>query len=348
MPWTRRGVISACAAGVIAACVACDGSTSHGAYRPPASRSTTPATTAPSRSGPQSQAPTSTQPAPVTGTTAVPTRSGPPPSPSPSHSPVRTPSPKPDPARTRRIVAYYGAGSQTPALGVLGRSDPETAWARLQRQADRYATPAHPVQPAFELISSVANATPGPDGTYRTRQPAAVIDGYLRTVRRHHGLLILDIQPGRANFVSEAQALRKWLLQPDVGLALDPEWRMAPGQVPGRQIGSVSAVEVNAVSGWLDQLVADHHLPTKLFLLHKFRSTMVRGESELVDRPHLHEVVNMDGFGAQKEKRAEYRDFAATTNFDMGIKLFYKQDVGLMTPEQVLGLKPAPAVIDYQ
>jgi hypothetical protein len=271
-----------------------------------------------------------------------------PPSPSPNHSPAHAPSPKPDPVGSRRIVAYYGAGSQTPALGVLGHGAPETAWARLQRQAAGYATPAHPVQPAFELISSVANATPGPDGMYRTRQSADVIDRYLRTVRRHRGLLILDIQPGRANFLPEAQALRKWLRQPDVGLALDPEWRMAPGQVPGKQIGSVSAAEVNVVSGWLDQLVAGHHLPTKLFLLHKFRSTMVRGESELINRPHLHEVVNMDGFGTQKEKLPKYRDFAAATNFDMGIKLFYKQDVGLMTPEQVMGLDPAPEVIDYQ
>jgi hypothetical protein len=231
---------------------------------------------------------------------------------------------------------------------VLGQADPETTWARLQRQAARYATPGHPVQPAFELIASVADATPGPDGAYRTRQQSAVITRYLQTVRRHHGLLILDIQPGRANFLTEALALQSWLRQPDVELALDPEWRMGPGQVPAQEVGSVSAAEVNSVSGWLDHLVAVHHLPAKLFLVHKFRTTMVRNESTLVPRTHLREVVNVDGFGSPGDKLPKYRQFAATSRFELGIKLFYQQDIELLTPAQVLRLTPQPAVIDYQ
>lgn len=344
MRWTRQRAVFSCVAGVIAACTACGMSTSQGTYRAPSSRpsTSTPATTsdtAPVTTTPGAPSPTGSATRPPTATHPPPSRTRPP------STPTRPP---PPPTTARRIVAYYGAGSLLPALGVLGHDSPEVAWTRLRRQAAEYATPTDPVQPAFELITSIANGTPGPDGMFRTRQPAAVIDRYLHTVRRHHGMLILDIQPGRANFLPEARALTRWLAQPDVGLALDPEWRMAPGQVPGKQIGSVSATEVNAVSGWLNGLVAAHHLPPKLFLLHKFRFTMVRNESALVDRTHLHEVVNMDGYGSQGAKLPEYRQFAASTKFDMGIKLFYKQDIDLMTPKQVLGLKPSPAVIDYQ
>ncbi len=281
------------------------------------------------------------------------------PRPRPSHTgATTTPSPRPRPVPSlprggtrlfpaTRIVAYYGSGD-SPGLGVLGQSDPETQWSRLQAQADQYRTPGRTVLPAFELIAETAQAAPGPDGLYRSRSSDATIARYLATVRRHHGMLILDIQPGRSDFLTEARAFEKWLDQPDVGLALDPEWRMGPGQVPAQEIGSVSAQEVNTVSAWLDRLVARHHLPQKLFLLHKFTSSMITDQSALVDRRHLAEVINVDGFGTQTDKLEKYRKFAAESQFPVGLKLFYRQDEDMFTPRQVLGLSPAPDVVDYQ
>ena len=43
---------------------------------------------------------------------------------------------------------------------------------------------------------------------------------------------------------------------PNVGLALDAEWKLQPGQLPLRQIGSVSINEVNSVVTWLAGLTA--------------------------------------------------------------------------------------------
>lgn len=234
-------------------------------------------------------------------------------------------------------------------MGVLGSSTPEQVWDRLRRQAAQYGRPGRraPLL-AFELIATVAQADPGADGMYRARRPDSVISRYLQTVRRNHGILILDIQPGRSDFLTEAEALTRWLLQPDVGLAIDPEWRMAPDQVPAQEIGSVSAAEVNATSVWLDDLVRRHHLPQKLFLIHKFRSSMLTDEAAIRDRPNLYEVVNMDGFGGQGIKISEYREFAREGHFPMGIKLFYTQDTDLMSPGQALALDPAPAIVDYQ
>jgi hypothetical protein len=36
-------------------------------------------------------------------------------------------------------------------------------------------------------------------------------------------------------------------VQPDVGLALDPECELAPGQLPDRQIGQTTAAEIDQV-----------------------------------------------------------------------------------------------------
>ena len=108
--------------------------------------------------------------------------------------------------------------------------------------------------PAMELIAVVAAADPGEGGRYNLRQPDSVIRRYLKAARKAKALLILDIQPGRCDFFTETKRLRKWLKEPDVGLALDPEWRMAPGQVPGQVIGSVSAQEINATTDWLNKL----------------------------------------------------------------------------------------------
>ena len=107
----------------------------------------------------------------------------------------------------------------------------------------------------MELIAVAAAAHPGEGERYNTRQDDAVIRRYLRAAREAKALLVLDIQPGRSDFFTEATRLERWLQEPDVGLALDPEWRMGPGEVPGQVIGSVDAREVNAVSAWLSQLV---------------------------------------------------------------------------------------------
>ena len=91
--------------------------------------------------------------------------------------------------------------------------------------------------PALELIAVIANADAGDDGMYRARQSDAVIRRYLRAARKAKAMLLLDIQPGRSDFFTETKRLERWLREPDVGLALDPEWRMQPGQVPGDVIG---------------------------------------------------------------------------------------------------------------
>ena len=95
--------------------------------------------------------------------------------------------------------------------------------------------------PFMELLASIANAAPGDDGAYRTQQRPPVIERYLEQARADRELLVLDIQPGRAGFDDEVDHLERYLREPDVGIGLDPEWHVGPGEVPGEVIGSVDA-----------------------------------------------------------------------------------------------------------
>jgi hypothetical protein len=248
----------------------------------------------------------------------------------------------------RRIVAFYGA-PQAAELGELGIGTPASAARRLRRQARPYQRKTRPVLPAMELLAVVAAAHPGEGGRYNTRQQPRVINRYLRAARRANALLILDIQPGRSDFFTETVRLRKWLKEPDVSLALDPEWRMGPGQIPGQVIGSVEAREVNATSAWLAQLVSKGNLPEKLFLIHQFTNDMV-DDTQLRERPGLSMVLNADGFGGQAIKKAKYHAFTRSPRpfFHEGFKLFYREDTDLMTPRQVLRLRPPPDVVIYE
>ncbi len=248
-----------------------------------------------------------------------------------------------------RVVAHYGA-PQAQALGILGIGTPAAAAARLERQARLYAgSGRRPVLPAMELIAVIVNARPGHDGTFRTRQRHAVIRRYLRAARKARALLILDVQPGRSDFLTEARALAEFLVEPDVGLALDPEWRMAPGQIPGRVIGSVDAAELNEVTSWLAGLVARRNLPDKLVIVHQFADGMIRRRGGLRPRTGIDMVLNADGFGTASAKVKTYRRVTRDRGgLHAGFKLFFVEDTGLMSPAQVLRLRPPPELVIYE
>ena len=247
----------------------------------------------------------------------------------------------------RRVVAFYGA-PQHDELGVLGIGTPSDAARKLERQARPYARKTRPVLPAMELIAVIAANAPGPDGKWRTRQEPAVIDRYLRAARRAKALLVLDIQPGHSDFLVEARYLERWLREPDVGLALDPEWQ-TPGVKPGTVIGSATSEQVNAVSAWLADIVRSEALPEKLFVVHQFTENMIRDKERVKPRPGLAITMNVDGFGDRPNKIAKYRQFTSeAVRFHDGFKLFYEEDVNLMTPGAVLDLRPPPDLIVYE
>ena len=247
-----------------------------------------------------------------------------------------------------RLVGYYGA-PQDEELGELGIGTPAEASARLDRQAADYEGD-RPVLPFLELIATVANADPGDDGLYRTQQPRSVIDDYLEQARTDDSLLVLDIQPGQADFPDEVDRLEPYLRQPDVGLALDPEWHVAPGEVPAQVIGSVDAHIVNQIAKRLSGMVTRYDLPEKLLIVHQFTEDMIVNKERLRTFPGVALVLNVDGFGDQPNKISKYELLRAPRGSGMfsGFKLFYREDVNLMSPREVLELKPAPDLVVYE
>lgn len=247
----------------------------------------------------------------------------------------------------RILVAYYGTAG-TGSLGVLGEAGPARIMPRLTAAARPFAFGGRTVQPVFELIVTVAHASPTRTGTYSTDIDRARVREYIRAAHRHRVLLVLDLQPGKADFLTVAKRWEWALRDPWVGLALDPEWRMSRGGVPGRRTGSVSAGEINRVSQWLDSLTASAALPQKVLLLHQFRSDMIRRIGAVRPRTHLATIQHVDGFGTPRAKLATFHHVARPAQFALGFKLFYDEDVHRMKPRQVLAIRPRVSYVSFQ
>jgi hypothetical protein len=110
--------------------------------------------------------------------------------------------------------------------------------------------------PVFELIAVVVQGAPGADNLWRRRVPDSVVDDYLAAARADKALLLLNIQPGHSDFLTEAKHFERWLKEPDVGLALDPEWAMGPKETPGKFFGHTRGGAIAEVAEYLAGLVA--------------------------------------------------------------------------------------------
>lgn len=248
----------------------------------------------------------------------------------------------------RRVVAFYG-NPRDDELGALGIGTPAQAAKRLLKQAKPYTLKTRPVLPAMELVSTVATAAPGDAGLYRDHISFAKIRSYLAAARKINALLILDIQPGRGEFGPEITRLAPFLREPDVGLALDPEWHVAPDALPGKVIGSTDADVVNAAATYLAKIVHERNLPEKLLIVHRFTDNMIARAERLRQVRGVQTVVNVDGFGSTSVKVAKYQSFVHTTPaMRRGFKLFYKEDVQTMSPKSVMALSPRPDVVVYE
>jgi hypothetical protein len=248
-------------------------------------------------------------------------------------------------------VGYSGlTGAST--LGRLGTGPLDQRVREMQQRGKPYAA-GREVLPVLEVIATIVQASPGRDGTYRTRIGDDQIATYLKAARKGKGLLLLNIQPGRADFLDEAKAYRRWLREPDVGLALDPEWAIGPGQVPGRVFGRTTGAELNSVAAYLADVVEEEDLPEKVLVYHQLAPSIVRKESGLKAHRGVALVKSVDGIGVAAAKVATYKAVNRTTpdHVHPGFKLFYTEDAEsgrLMSPEQVLALKPRPDYVLYE
>ncbi|TFV57753.1 hypothetical protein E4P41_13935 [Geodermatophilus sp. DF01-2] len=251
------------------------------------------------------------------------------------------------------LVALYGTPG-TGALGVLGEQDLPASIERARAHAAPYEPLVQDaaVVPAFEIIATVASASAGPDGDYSTEIPVEELRPWVEAAGEAGLYVILDLQPGRTDFVTQAELYRPLLELPHVGLALDPEWRLGPNERHLVQIGSVSIDEVNRVVNWLADLTRANQLPQKLLVLHQFRVDMIPERERLdTSRDELAIMVHVDGQGSQPAKQDTWRVLRQTEPDEVawGWKNFYDEDVPMLTPEETIAqVHPRPQLVTYQ
>ena len=253
---------------------------------------------------------------------------------------------------TYRLFGYSGH-PRAESLGRLGIGDIDDRMTEMEERGQAFRDDRE-LMPVMELITVIAQPRPGGDRQYRTRVGDATIESWLSTAREHDALLLLNIQPGRADFLDEVRHLERWLAEPDVGVALDPEWAVNADQVPGRVFGSTSGQELDSVASWLSQLVADKDLPEKVMVYHQLHENIVTDEGALQPRPGVVLVKSIDGIGSPAQKTAAWRRLVARTpaHIALGFKLFYEEDTRggnpLMTPEEVMALQPTPQYVLFE
>jgi len=257
----------------------------------------------------------------------------------------------------KRVVAFYGNLSAK-KMGILGEIPPDQMLAKLRGEAKHWekADPTTPVQLALHYIAVVASGSPGKDNMYVNRMPDKKIDSAVRLARRAHAILFLDIQVGLSNIRAELPRLEKYWEMPDVHCGIDPEFSMKDGVThPGKKIGTYDAADVNYVSAYLANVVKKNHLPTKIFIVHRFTRKMLTNYQNIKLHPEIQFVMDMDGFGPPDLKTGTYRDYVYHDPVQFtGFKLFYKNDSWaaphhMLTPEEIMKMyKPHPVYIQYQ
>lgn len=255
----------------------------------------------------------------------------------------------------KRVLAYYGNFYST-RMGILGEYESSEVLAHLASTSALWeeADPDTPVLPAIEYIAMVAQASAGVDGMYRSVMPDSEIDTAYSLAQQIDGILILDLQIGLSTIQQELPKFRKYLIRPDVHLAIDPEFSMKFGDPPGTVIGTFSAADINFVIDYLTDIVREYQLPPKVLIVHRFTQAMITNYEAITPQPEVQVVINMDGWGSKDLKRGTYTRVIEPEPVQFtGVKLFYKNDLkppstGLFTPQEVLDLHPKPIYIQYQ
>ena len=247
------------------------------------------------------------------------------------------------------LITWYG-NPRVGRMGVLGRHQGADLATRLKKQANAYAPLTQKkILPAYHLVATIAQPTAGKDNKWRRRETKELIRSLLEQARANQFKLILDIQPGRSTVRAEMEYLKEYLADPDVYLALDPEFAMPEGEIPGRKIGRMTARDVNDAIDFLDGIVREKNLPPKVLIVHQFTVNMLREKQQIRDSPFVDVVLDMDGFGDRPLKKAMYHTIVARRPLEFpAIKLFYKEDTNLFAEKDVMKLEPVPAVVIYQ
>ena len=255
-----------------------------------------------------------------------------------------------------RIIAFYG-NLYSKKMGVLGELPKDAMLKKLKEEVAKwqYADPSIKTIPALHYIAISAQGSKAKKtNLYRLRMPFSQIDIVIDWAKTIDALVFLDVQVGHSSLRSEVVTLEKYLKLPYVHLAIDPEFSMKNGELPGTKIGTFTSDDINDVISFLAKIVRENNLPPKVLVVHRFTQRMVTGYKKIKILPEVQVIMNMDGFGNKTLKKSTYIAYIYKEPVQFtGFKLFYKNDTksnpnGLYTPSELLRFTPKPIYIQYQ
>lgn len=270
--------------------------------------------------------------------------------------PVKTEYPLPGailPFKT--VIAYYG-NLYSKQMGILGELPRRQMLEKLQGEMAKWkkADSTLELQPALHYIAVTAQLSPGKAGKYRLRMPFHQIDSVLSMAKEIDAIVFLDIQVGKSTIQQELPEFEKYLKMPNVHIGIDPEFSMKSGHNPGEAVGVYDAADINFCTNYMAKIVKENNLPPKMLIVHRFTQNGVTNYKNIKTIPEVQIVMHMDGWGAPDRKVGTYKAYIYKEPVQFtGFKIFYKNDVirskaRLMTPEELLALKPRPVYIQYQ
>ena len=293
----------------------------------------------------------------------------------PTATPASTPTPQPTPtpaAATSALegktwLTIYGRAFQVgPILGRLAN----------YKNLDEMAAEVNPwiaeikkvnggkeVVPVIHLIYAMAIPCEADDPCllYLDTAGEDIINDYIKPAQARGWQVILDTQTGRSTPELEVERMikRGYLDYPNVHVAIDPEFKVHPGEdLPGIPIGQLQASSLNNVQQRLDEFVAEKKLPTKkVLMVHQFgdpnvndgNPDMVLNKKSIKTFKNVEMVWDADGFGAPPSKTRKYNLITDPEEYPFikyrAIKLFFFNpheerhhgDQPVMTWPQVFG-----------
>lgn len=256
-----------------------------------------------------------------------------------------------------RILAFYG-NLYSKKMGVLGEYPKDEMIAKLKGEVKSWqaADTSIPIIPALHYVAVTAQGAPGKDGKFRARMPFHQIDTIIKWANEIKGLAFVDVQVGLSTLQAEIPLLEKYLVMPNVHLAVDPEFAMLGkgGKKPGTVIGTYNADDINYVVDYLAGLVKKNNIPPKILVVHRFTNPMIREFQRIKRVPQVQIVMDMDGWGDKILKKSSYMLYEKRDPVQFtGFKLFYKNDIRsgadqLYSPKEVLSFTPKPIYVQYQ
>lgn len=248
------------------------------------------------------------------------------------------------------LIMYYGF-PENPNMGILGEFPPEELLPKLQAQTAEYEAVAtdKPWKMGIELIASVAQREPGPDGMYIADTDGHWLDMYTQFTEQNNMYLLLDVQCGLKSPKEDYEGLERWLRYDHVHLAIDPEFHVLPGETPGIELGSITAADVTEAQQWCLDISNKYGTSRKMLLIHQFHSFSIQDKDQIAPLEGVDLVLNMDGWGPPDQKLDTWGVVIQQQPIQYnGIKVFYRQDDPQMTPAEIMALDPVPDVINYQ